>query len=52
LRPYVHLQILNLSKNDIRDITEVVHLEYLLSINASQNQIKDIQFFKHFPESL
>lgn len=52
LRPYVHLQNLNLSKNDIRNIEEVIHLEFLLSINASTNSIKDITFLKNYPESL
>ena len=52
LRPYIHLQNINLSKNEIRDVSEVVHLPYLLTINASSNQVKDIQFFKHFSDNL
>lgn len=52
LRPYGHLLTLNMSNNDIRDISEISNLEYLLQVNAATNQIKDISFFTANPDSL
>ena len=46
------MQTLNLCKNDIRDISEIVYLNYLLKIDAKENQIRDVQFFHQSPESL
>ena len=39
------MQTLNLRKNDIRDISEILYLDYLLKLDARENQIKDVQFF-------
>jgi Leucine-rich repeat (LRR) protein len=44
LRPYQHLTNLNLSKNDIRDISEVRHFSHLINLNASTNQVASIMF--------
>lgn len=52
LRPYQHLQVVNLEKNDIRDIEEIMHIPYLTKVSASQNAIKEVPFFERHPEQL
>jgi len=52
LRPYQHLQNINLSKNALIEINEVMHLQYLININAQGNQIADIKFFEEYSQSL
>ena len=52
LRPYVHLQNINLSKNQLIDISELMHLPYLLQLNVSSNQIADVKFLEDFSQSL
>ena len=46
MRPFQHLQNVNLSKNDIRDVSEVMHLPYILNINANTNSVRDMKFFE------
>jgi hypothetical protein len=48
LRPYVHLQTVNLNKNQLNDISEMMHLTYLVSLSASGNEIKSMKFFEEF----
>lgn len=52
LRPYKHLTNVNLSKNDLRDVSEVRHLTYILTLNASTNSVKDISFIEANPDCL
>jgi Leucine-rich repeat (LRR) protein len=52
LRPYVHLSTLNLSKNDIRDVSTVAHLPHLLTFNASGCAIKSLDFISSDPAVL
>ncbi|CDW77484.1 leucine-rich repeat-containing protein 23 [Stylonychia lemnae] len=52
LRLYQHLRFLNLSKNQLQDLSEVTYLPYLLTLNTSENQINDITFFRNSPNSL
>jgi len=52
LRLYQHLRYLNLSKNSLKDIQEIVHLPLLLTCNASSNQIEDASFLSSNKESL
>jgi len=44
LEPYVHLINVNLSKNDIRDVSTVLNMPSLVNLNASTNQIASIMF--------
>ena len=37
LRLYHHLRFLNLSKNQLKNISELAYLPYLLTVNASEN---------------
>lgn len=52
LTPYVHLANLNLSKNDIRDITCVADLPHLLTFTASGCAIKSMDFMSNNPQCL
>lgn len=52
LRPYKHLSNLNLNKNDIRDISCVVDLTYLLTLSCSGAAIKSLDFLSENPASL
>jgi len=40
LRNYTHLRDINLSKNNIVDIGELMHVPYLLKLDASHNQVE------------
>ena len=42
LQTYEHLQHMNLSKNDIRELAVIAHFPHLLTLNASGNQVKSI----------
>jgi len=46
LEPYVHLINVNLSKNDIRDVSTVLNMPSLVNLNASTNQITSIMFLE------
>merc|ERR1712151_248456 len=48
LNQYEFIQHINLSKNDIRDISTFVSFPHLLTINCSQNSIRSIQFMEEF----
>lgn len=52
LRPYVHLQSVNLNKNQLVDISEMMHLTYLISLTASSNEIKSMKFFEEFSQTM
>ena len=52
LRPYKHLTNIDLSENDLRDISEVAHMEGLLQLKASTNAITSITFFEENPQAL
>lgn len=49
LKPYVHLSNLNLSKNDIRDISCVADLPNLLSLTANTCAINSLDFMAANP---
>lgn len=42
---YKHLREVNLSNNDIKDVSEATRLDYLVSLKAHHNKIKSISFF-------
>lgn len=42
---YKHLREVNLSNNDIKDISEAARLDYLVSLKAHHNKIQNISFF-------
>lgn len=42
---YKHLRDVNLSNNDIKDVSEVARLDYLVSLKAHHNKIASVQFF-------
>ena len=44
LEPYVNLTNVNLSKNDIRDVSTVLNMPSLVNLIASTNQIDSIMF--------
>lgn len=44
LRAYKHLRQINLSNNDILDVNDVQMLPYLVSLQASGNKVKSINF--------
>ncbi len=44
LRAYQHLRFLSLSKNQLKDVSEILHLPHLLTFQASENQIGSIEF--------
>jgi len=48
LRPYIHLQTVNLNKNQLNDISEMMHLTYLVNLSASGNEIKSMKFLEEF----
>lgn len=52
LKPYVHLANLNLSKNDIRDISCVSELPHLLTFNCSGAAIPNLDFMANNEDSL
>ena len=52
LKPYEHVQQLNLSKNEIQDISTVNFFNYLLVLDANTNHIKSMAFFEENPEAL
>ena len=52
LRPYEHIQNLNLSKNEIEDISSITAFNYLLVLDASTNHINSISFLENSPNNL
>lgn len=42
---YKHLRDVNLSSNDIKDVSEVARLDYLVNLQASNNKIGSVRFF-------
>jgi len=52
LRNYQHLRFLSLSKNQLKEIAEIIYLPYLLTINAAENQIASIDFLSIAQDSL
>ena len=52
LRSYQHLRNVNLSKNELKDVAEVVHFPHLLNLNLSTNQIANIDFFADLRDTL
>jgi protein phosphatase 1 regulatory subunit 7 len=49
---YKHLRDVNLSHNDIKDISEVQRLDFLVNLQASHNKIASIEFFAEASVSL
>ena len=49
---YKHLRDINLSHNDIKDISEVQRLDHLVNLQASHNKIDAIDFFAEAYHSL
>lgn len=52
LGSYKHLREVNLSNNDIVDLSEAVRLDYLVSLEAHHNKIDSIRFFGNSPASM
>ena len=44
LRPFQHLRFLSLNKNQLKDVSEILHLPFLLTFQAAENQIASIDF--------
>ena len=47
MRNYPHLQYINISKNQIVDLTPIESLENLLALNASENALEAVPQFKN-----
>ena len=52
LRPYEHIQDLNISKNEVEDISTITAYNYLLVLDASTNAVASIGFLENSPDSL
>jgi Leucine-rich repeat (LRR) protein len=52
LRAYQHLRFLSLSKNQLKDVSDVIYLPFLLTLNASENQIASLDFLTAARDSL
>ena len=52
LRSYLHLRVLSLAKNQFKDISDVLYIPNLLTLNASENQIASIEFLTGGRDSL
>ena len=52
LGSYKHLREVNLSNNDIMDLSEAARLDYLVSLEAHHNKIDSIRFFGNSPASM
>jgi Leucine-rich repeat (LRR) protein len=52
LKPFVHLSNINLSKNDLRDISCISELPNLLTFSCSGAAVSSLDFMANNPESL
>lgn len=52
LGSYKHLREVNLSNNDIVDLSEAARLDYLVSLQAHHNKIDSIRFFGTSPAAM
>lgn len=52
LGTYKHLREINLNHNDIKDVSECQRLDYLISLQASNNRIGSVSFFAEASISL
>jgi Leucine-rich repeat (LRR) protein len=52
LRGYQHLRFLSLQKNQIKDVSEIIYLPYLLTLQGNENQIASIEFLTAARDSL
>ena len=52
LRCYEHLRNIDLSKNELRNFDEIIHLPVLTSVNVDENKIKDVRFLKENKDAL
>lgn len=52
LRSYQHVRFLSIQKNQLKDISEVLHIPHLLTLNASENQVASIDFLTGARDSL
>jgi Leucine-rich repeat (LRR) protein len=48
----VHLSHVNLNKNDIRDISVIASMPYLLTLTANTNALKSLSFMSENPDAL
>ena len=47
LRLFTHLRNLNISKNNLKELDEVLHLPYLVTLDASENQVASLSFLNN-----
>jgi len=52
LRPYKHLSHVKLSTNDIRDVSSILDLPYLLTFEAKSNSVKSLDWLSENPDRL
>lgn len=52
LRPYEHVQNLDISKNEVYDLQTICCFPYLLTLNANTNAVQSISFFENSPDTL
>lgn len=52
LRQYQHLRFLSLSKNQLKEVSEVLYIPFMLTLNLSENQIASIDFLSSARDSL
>lgn len=52
LRMYHHLRQISMQKNQIKDISEIIYLPHLLTVNAAGNQVASIEFLTGARDSL
>lgn len=52
LPSFVYLREVSWAKNELRDFEEIRHLNYLCTLDASKNKIKDYKFMQENPSNL
>jgi Leucine-rich repeat (LRR) protein len=52
LRSYQHLRFLSLQKNQLKDVSEIIYLPYLLTLQANENQVASLEFLTAARDSL
>jgi hypothetical protein len=52
LRGYQQLRFLSMQKNQLKDVSEIIYLPYLLTLQANENQVASIEFLTAARDSL
>lgn len=52
LRGYQHIRFLSLSKNQLKDFSDITYIPHLLTVNMAENQVASIDFLTGARDSL